>query len=313
MLIGAHVRTAGSLLGALARGRAVGADVVQIFTQSPRMWRSTRHDPEQLARYRDAQAEDPCIVATYCHASYLINLASSDPVLLERSRKTLASNLAAARALGAAGLVVHVGSHLGRGFDAVADQVVEGLLWGLGATPTRGVGGACPILVENTAGAGGSIGASLEELGVLLERAGAGDALGICLDTQHLWASGVSFGSPAEADEVVAALDATVGLRALRCLHLNDSKTALGSRADRHANLGVGTIGEKGLGCLLAHRALEGLPAILEVAGAGDGPRAEDVASAREILSAGRRLWEETGRPAAEWERRPSRTAKEER
>jgi deoxyribonuclease IV len=302
VLIGAHVRTGGSLLSALERAQAIGADVVQIFTQSPRMWKPARYGPAELAAYREAQSALPSVAATYCHASYLVNLATPDSTLLERSRATLLANLRAARGLGASGLVVHAGSHLGRGFDSVAGQVVDALLSVLDAAldfdggPVAGSGGEqtkgpCPILLENTAGAGGSVGQSFEELAVLLEVAGAGDALGVCLDTQHLWASGVPFGSPAEADDVIAALDATIGLGALRCLHLNDSKTPLGARVDRHANLGEGTIGEKSLGCLIGHPTLGGLPAILEVAGAGHGARAEDVAAARRVLQMGQRLW----------------------
>lgn len=302
MLIGAHVRTGGKLLSALERAQAIGADVVQIFTQSPRMWKSAQYGPEVLAAYREAQAALASVAATYCHGSYLVNLATPDATLLERSKATLVANLAAARGLGASGLVVHAGSHLGRGFDSVAGQVVDALLAALDAAQDSAVGhvagsggvqtgGPCPILLENAAGAGGSVGRSFEELAVLLERAGAGDALGICLDTQHLWASGVPFGSPAEADDVVAALDATVGLAALRCLHLNDSKAPFGARVDRHANLGEGTIGEKSLGCLIGHPSLAGVPAILEVAGAGHGPRTEDVAAARRVLQTGQRLW----------------------
>jgi deoxyribonuclease-4 len=318
VLIGAQVRTGGTLLGALEHGRAIGADVVQVFTQSPRMWKPSQYAPEVLARYREAQSAHPSVVATYCHATYLVNLATADPVLLERSRTTLVANLTAAMGMGAAGLVVHVGSHLGRGFDRVAGQVVDGLRFALDAAvdPVSDPGGvqpsarACPILIENTAGAGGSVGRNFEELADLLERAGAGDALGVCIDTQHLWASGVAFGSPSEADDVVGAIDATVGIGALRCLHLNDSKVAFGARVDRHANLGEGTIGEKAIGCLIGHPALDGVPAILEVAGAGHGPRAEDISAARRILASGRRMWDEKWADparqavAAEWSER---------
>lgn len=315
MLIGAHVRTGGTLVGALERGRTIGADVVQVFTQSPRMWRPSRHAADVLARYREAQAADSSIVATYCHASYLVNLATQDPSHRERSRAALTANLSAARGMGASGLVVHVGSHLGKGFDAVARRVADGLLVALekavdpvaaagaahGGAADGAEGTSCPILIENTAGAGGSIGATFEELAVLLELADADGEIGICVDTQHLWASGVPFGTPTEADDVVAALDATVGLGALRCLHLNDSKVPFGARADRHANLGEGTTGDGALACLLGHPALDGLPAILEVAGSGDGPRAADIRLAREIHRSGQLLW------AAEWKKRPER------
>lgn len=322
MLIGAHVRTGGSLLGALERAQAVGADVLQLFTQSPRTWRPTRHTLADLAAYREAQVGGSSVSATFCHATYLVNLATPDRALLERSRVALVDNLGAARGMGASGLVVHAGSHLGRGFDSAVGQVADALLAAVDAAadPLAGSGDAqprgssCPILIENLAGAGGSVGRSFEELAELLERADAGDALGVCLDTQHLWASGVPFGSPAEADDVVGALDATVGFGALGCIHLNDSKTAFGARVDRHANLGEGTIGEKALGCLLGHPSFASLPAILEVPGAGQGPRAEDVAEARRMVETGQRLWDEAwgegsgvGRAAAEWEEQPTK------
>jgi deoxyribonuclease-4 len=305
VLIGAHVRTEGGILRALDRAEAIGADVVQVFTQSPRVWKPPQYGPDVLAAYREAQAARPSVAATYCHATYLVNLATPDEAMFERSRAALAANLTAARGMGASGLVVHAGSHLGQGFDAVVGQVAGALLAALEAavdtvggpaaqdsgTGTSPAGEPCPILLENTAGAGGAIGRNFEELAVLLERADARDALGICLDTQHLWASGAPFGSPAEADDVVAALDATVGLGALRCLHLNDSKSPFGARVDRHANLGEGTIGEKSLGFLIGHPSLAGLPAILEVPGSGGGPRAEDVAKARQVLATGQRQW----------------------
>ena len=114
--------------------------------------------------------------------------------------------------------------------------------------------------------------------------------MGVCLDTQHLWASGVAFATVEDADAVVAAFDATIGLSRLRCLHLNDSKVPFGANRDRHENIGQGTIGEAGLGALLGHPALQDLPAMLEVPGAGDGPRAEDVAAARQALEVGLEL-----------------------
>ncbi len=195
---------------------------------------------------------------------------------------------------------------LRRALDAARDPLEPGRGRGAAGGPER-----CPILLENAAGAGGTVGRDLEELGEILSRARAGAALGVCLDTQHLWASGVDFGTPQTADAVVARVDATVGLAALGCLHLNDSKVPLGANRDRHANLGEGLIGAAALGCLLAHPALQDRPAILEVPGAGHGPRAEDVAAARRALAAGRRRWAvAANRPAtAAGRRRPGARA----
>jgi deoxyribonuclease-4 len=296
VLIGAHVRAGGKLVPALERGAEIGAEVVQVFTQSPRAWKPTQYAPEILAGYREAQAASPAVAATYCHATYLINLATADPDLLARSRACLNANLTVARGMGASGLVLHLGSHKGLGFEGSLSQVVDALAEALACEGGRDAGPApdgspgCPILVENAAGAGGTMGRSFEELAAVLDRSNAGDDLGVCLDTQHLWASGVGFATVEEADATLAAFDATVGLDRLRCLHLNDSKVPFGANRDRHENIGDGTIGEAGLGALLGHPALQGLPAVLEVPGAGDGPRAEDVAAARRALDVGLRL-----------------------
>jgi deoxyribonuclease-4 len=145
----------------------------------------------------------------------------------------------------------------------------------------------CPILLENTAGAGNTVGRSFEELAAVIEAAGGDERLGLCLDTQHLWASGIPFGTTDQADALVALVSDLVGLERLRCLHLNDSKVAFGANRDRHENIGKGTIGSESLASLLGHPDLQGLPAILEVPGKGDGPRAEDVRIAREVWSWG--------------------------
>jgi deoxyribonuclease-4 len=147
----------------------------------------------------------------------------------------------------------------------------------------------CPILLENAAGTGGTVGRSFDELAAILDAAGPALAprLGVCLDTQHLWASGIGYASVEEADDVVAQFDAVIGLDRLRCLHLNDSKVELGANRDRHANVGEGTIGALALGTLLSHPALVDLPAILEVPGDGDGARASDIKTARQALQLG--------------------------
>lgn len=283
MLIGAHVRAGGKLVPALERAEEIGAEVVQVFTQSPRAWKSTQYAPEVLDGYRAAQAAHPLVSATFCHASYLINLATADVELLEKSRTCLVANLAAASGMGADGLVLHIGSHKGFGFDECVPQVIGALTDAL-----ETVGGDCPILLENAAGAGDTVGRSFDELARVLE--GSGPELGVCLDTQHLWASGVSFATVEEADQVLADFDRQVGLERLKCLHLNDSKVPFGANRDRHENVGEGTIGTEALGAFLGHPDLAGLAAILEVPGEGDGPRDVDVAAARHALEVGLKL-----------------------
>jgi deoxyribonuclease-4 len=289
------VKAGKGLVSALERGSAIGAEAVQIHTQSPRMWRASRHTRDELRAYREAQSRHPTITATFCHATYLINLATPDAELTRKSRASLAANLWTARAIGADGLVLHIGSHRGTGFEAARSRVAEALVEALEAVeagdPTGDTEPGCPILLENTAGAGDTIGRSFDELAEVIDAAGADDRLGVCLDTQHLWASGVSFVTKQETEALLGVVDSTVGLGRLQCLHLNDSKVDFGANRDRHQNIGEGTIGADGFAALLGHPSLQGLPAILEVPGDGSGPRAEDIDAARKVWEAGLALW----------------------
>jgi deoxyribonuclease-4 len=289
VLIGAHVRGAGGPVAALERGAALRADAIQIFTQSPRAWKPTQYAPDVLAAFRDAQRGHSAVHRTFCHATYLINLASADEALYARSVECLVNNLSVARGLGASGLVLHIGSHKGAGTDSVIPQVAAGLRLALeeASDPEDPGVPACPILLENAAGAGGTVGRSLEELEIVLDATDGDGRLGVCVDTQHLWASGVDFSTLEGADVVVEEVRQRFGLERLGCLHLNDSKVDLGANRDRHENLGDGTIGADGLAALLGHPGLDGAPALLEVPGEGDGPRRSDITAARSILAAG--------------------------
>jgi deoxyribonuclease-4 len=287
MDIGAHVSSSGGLTSALGRGVEIGVDAVQIFTQSPRMWRSSSHTAEACAAYREAQASHPSIKATYCHATYLINLAA-DGELLEKSHNCLVENLVVATAIGASGVVLHVGSHRGSGFDAVLEPVSKAVRQAIGRASERIGAPPCPLLLENAAGSGGTVGRSFDELAAIIDAAGS-DGLGVCLDTQHLFASGVDYSTIPAADAFVRQLDAGVGLERLGCLHLNDSKVPFGANRDRHENLGDGEIGLDALGALLGHPRLQHLTALLEVPGDGDGPRASDVTVARATVAAGQK------------------------
>jgi deoxyribonuclease-4 len=290
MRVGAQVRAGPTLLGALERAGEIGAEVVQVFTQSPRMWRPSRYDDEVLAGYRRATAAWPGGMPTFCHATYLINLATPDPALLDRSRRALDANLATARAIHAAGLVLHVGSHLGAGLDRCLRQLGEALVEALDAP--LGAGAArCPILLENTAGGGGTVGRSLDELEAIVAAAGGHGALGLCLDTQHLFAAGIPYGTPEEVEALLRAVDGALGLERLGCLHVNESRVPFGSGRDRHANPGEGLIGDRSLGWLLGHPSLAEVPAVLEVAGAGHGPRADDLAAVRRLVRSGAARW----------------------
>ena len=293
MNIGAHVRGGGKLISSLEAGVLIGATSIQVFTQSPRMWKASQYAPEVLTAYREAQATHPTITDTFCHATYLINLASADLELFEKSVECLTHNLSVARGMGSSGLVLHVGSHKGAGFDEVVRQIADAFERALAEADPAPEGVAdCPILIENAAGAGGTVGRSLEEIQFLIDACNGDDRLGLCIDTQHLWASGFDYSSVAGAEKLIKEIDNRVGMSRLRCFHFNDSKIELGGNRDRHANIGEGTIGAKGLAPLVGHPKIRNLPLLLEVPGSGQGPRAEDVVAARKVVAAGIKLYD---------------------
>jgi deoxyribonuclease-4 len=300
MNIGAHVRGGGKLVPSLEAGVEIGATSVQIFTQSPRMWKPSQYAPEVLANYREAQAAHPTITHTICHATYLINLASPDRELYEKSVACLVHNLSVGRGMGSSGLVLHVGSHMGAGFETVIRQIAEAFERAFDTADAAPAGVAdCPILIENAAGTGGTVGRSLEEIEALIGACAHDERLGLCIDTQHLWASGVDYSSVAGTNKLVKEIDGRIGIERLRCLHLNDSKIELGGNRDRHANIDEGTIGTAGLAPLVGHPRIRELPLLLEVPGSGDGPRAEDVAQARKVVTAGVKLYGPSAKPTS--------------
>jgi deoxyribonuclease-4 len=277
VLIGAHVSSSGGIDKAVGRGVEIGADAIQVFTQSPRTWRPTNHDPASFERFREGRAEAG-IGAVLCHALYLCNLAAPDDGVYERSVAALLNTMEVARGIGAEGVVFHVGSHLGSGFDAGLARVVPAMEQVLGrATDDTW------LLMESSAGAGGTIGRSVAELATLYERLDRHPRLGICLDSCHLYVSGVDVTDPAALDACLDELDAAIGLDRLRALHVNDSAAPLGSNRDRHANVLEGVLGEQ-LGVFLGNPRLQDLPAVLETAGPDNrGPDANEVRKAKEL------------------------------
>ena len=283
MLFGAQVRQAGGLLAALRRAEAMRAEVMQVFAQSPRQWRHPEADVARAA-FADTWPDSRVVRRVVCHAPYLINLGTASTELYEKSCACLSENLRAAARMGASGLVVHIGSHLGAGLDARLDAIATGIRRALDQAD-------CPLLLENTAGAGGTIGRSFEELARVIERADGDLRLGMCLDTQHAWAAGMSFDTLDDADALVEDLDGTVGLDRLACLHVNDSKVARGAGVDRHENVGRGAIGKPAFRALLGHPRLQGLPAVLEVPGTDDqGPDARQLRAVRRLHKEGMAL-----------------------
>ena len=275
MLLGGHC--SGGIKKALENAHAFGMDSVQLFAQSPRTWRFPDHDPADLEAFR-ARREELGIGAVAIHAVYLLNLASTKADFYEKSVDTLSKTVDAACAIGAEAVVFHVGSHQGAGFDAGLERVVPAL-----AQALERCDDTTWLCMENTAGTGDTIGRSLEELAALYEALDHHPRLGVCLDSCHLFASGYDVTDPDALDGVVKQLDALIGLDRLRVLHVNDSKTPLGSNRDRHDNIGDGLMGNK-LAVFLGHPKLQGLPALLEVPGAdGHGPDLEQMTKLRKL------------------------------
>ena len=274
MLFGAHC--SGGIKKSLDKAVGMDADVVQLFAQSPRTWRFPNHDPKDLEAFRERRAEldMPALV----HSLYLVNLAAPDDAIYQKSVDTMRSTMDAACAIDAEGVVFHVGSHLGAGFDAGLERAVPAL-----AQVLERCGERTWLLMENSAGAGGTIGRSVDELALLFDALGRHERLGICLDSCHLYVSGVDVTDEATWDALLREVDDRIGLDRLRALHANDAKAPLGSNRDRHDNIGDGEMAA-GLGVFLAHPQVQHLPVVLEVPGAdGHGPNAEEIQKLREL------------------------------
>lgn len=271
MLIGAHVSPAGGLPKAIARGEALGARAIQIFNQSPRQWRPTAYPDADIAAFREAMAESQ-IDAVLIHAVYLINCASEDPDIRAKSLTSLIHSLRVGQQIGAKGVVLHPGS-------AKTGDVKEAIARA-GATIAEALkeSEGCPLHLENTAGTGGTLGRSVQELAELIDAAGGGKRLGLCLDSCHLFASGYDIRSRAGMDELTGEVKEKIGLERLGSLHFNDSQTPLGANRDRHANACEGELGEEGCIVFLSTPAFEDLACVLETPGSErSGPTQAEV------------------------------------
>ena len=287
MFFGAHVSAAGGISNAIDRIEAVGGNAVQLFTQSPRMWKPTEHTEEQVERFRKRRREAR-VKHVACHALYLVNLASRDREIRSKSFAALGATLETARGIEADAVVFHVGSHLGYGFTEAVEVVVDELRQLLELTTDR-----LWLCLENTAGAGGTIGRSVDELAVLFDELDGHPRLGLCLDSCHWWASGVDVTNAVALEDALAGLDARIGLDRLRLLHVNDAKTPLGSNRDRHEVVAEGVLGD-GLATFLGHPAFRDVPAVLETWPKG-GLKPDDIDLLRDLYRRGRRR----KRPAA--------------
>jgi deoxyribonuclease-4 len=267
VLFGAHC--SGGIKKALGNGLEMGAEAVQLFVQSPRTWRFPAHDPADLEAFRAKREE--AALSVLVHALYLVNLAAPNDAIYAKSVETMRATVDTACAIDADAVVFHVGSHLGAGLEVGLERAVPAIEQVLERCNER-----TWLLIENSAGAGGTIGRSLDELAAIVDALGRHERLGICLDSCHLFVSGVDITDP-------AVFDARIGLDRLRALHANDAKAPLGSNRDRHDNIGDGLIGD-GMGVFLGHQKLQGLPVVLEVPGQdGKGPNAEEIRKLREL------------------------------
>lgn len=297
MRFGAHVSASGGISKAVGRGVDIGCDSLQVFTHNPRTWKPINHTDAEIEAFRTGVAQHD-LGPLVSHGLYLMNLGAPDaevptgppnkPATRTRniyrsSIESLTQHLAIGERLGLAGVVLHVGAYKGSTEDEAIGRIGQGIAEALEAAP-----GACCVFLENTAGAGTTIGRTFDQLRAVFDAVGSPDRVGFCLDTQHLFASGFPVHEPDGIDRVMAEFDAKVGLERLRCFHLNDSKTPFGSNRDRHENLGDGEIGEDGMRRILGCPDIQHLPVFLEVPGLdGNGPDAANIERARRFHEEG--------------------------
>ena len=278
--LGAHMSIAGGMPRAVERARAVSATALQVFVKSSNQWAARPFAPGEVGDYRSAALEAGLAPFTLAHASYLINLASPNDALWEKSTGALRQELLRCEQLGIPWLVVHPGSHVGSGVEAGVGRVASALKRVLAGAED----GSSGVLLEITAGQGHSLGARFEELGEMIARAGGSDRLGICFDTCHALAAGYEFRDAGSYRETMRALDATVGLARLKAFHLNDSKGDLGSRLDRHEHIGQGKVGLEAFRLILSDRRFRDRPMVLET------PKEDDLEEDRKNLGVLRAL-----------------------
>jgi len=281
MLIGAHVSTSGGLAKAIERGTELGCESIQIFNQSPRMWRPTRFGPDDFAAFREAMASSP-VEAVVIHAVYLINCATKDAAMRKKSLASLTHALRTGDGIGAAGVVLHPGAQKGEPHGPSMKRAAKVIAAALKDSES------CPLLLEQTAGHKGLLGRDFDETAELIELAGGGERLGLCLDSCHLFVQGYDITDAAHLGAVLDEADTKVGLDRLRCLHVNDAAAPLGSCRDRHANIGQGEMGKRGLAAFLSEPRFEGLPATLETPGPNKkGADRKEVLAAKRLRKAG--------------------------
>lgn len=283
MKIGAHVSASGGVHKAIDRAEEMGAEAIQFFSGAPQAWRRKEYKPAEVEAYAD-RVRHTGISPTFVHGVYLVNLATDNPENLVKSREALIHDMEVCHLLGVKGVIFHIGSHRGRGFDEVFGQVVDGVRSIVDATPDDVL-----LILENSAGMGGAIGSKFGELAAIIRAAGS-PRVTVCLDTQHAFATGYDLKTPAGLAAAMEEFDREIGLERLVVVHANDSKCPLGGGVDRHENIGEGHIGRDGFETIIAHPAFVDVPFLLEVPGfAKQGPDRENLELLKEIRAAAQR------------------------
>lgn len=276
MKYGVHISTAGNLPGTPARAAAMGAEVLQFFAGSPRTFKQPVYADDVAQQFREAAAE--LNMPTYIHMMYLTAYGTPDDGLRAKSVEAARQTMENAEKLGVKGVVTHMGSHKGLGVEAVMDKLVESLKAVL--EPVKD----SKLLLEISAGSGGNVGNSIEELQAIYEAMGKDERLGFCLDTCHMFAGGYEVNTEAGWEATLAKFDDLIGLDKMPVFHLNDSKTELASKRDRHENIGQGFIGEDGFRAILNNPRVKDKAGILEVPGLdGKGPDKPNLDKLREL------------------------------
>jgi deoxyribonuclease-4 len=266
MKIGAHVRSGGGVFNAIDYAEAIGAETIQIFSGAPQAWRRKNYTEGEVEKYKARVAESG-VEPAFIHGLYLVNLASQNPDQLVKSFDALTAEMNAAALIGARGVIFHLGSHKGAGYEAIFGQVVEYVRKVLDATPDDAW-----LILENSAGMGGAIGSNFVELGRIIKESGS-DRVRVCIDTQHAFAAGYDMKTRPGLDKAMEEFDREVGLSRLAAVHANDSKVELAGGRDRHENIGDGYIGRDGFANIISHPAFADVPFLLEVPGYDDsGP-----------------------------------------
>jgi deoxyribonuclease IV len=284
MRIGAHVSISGSLDQAIDRAVAIGCECLQIFYGSPRQWRVITYSEEAISRFiakRRAAMLDPLVA----HAAYLVNLAAPFREYRKKSITSLLATMRGAERLDGLGAVTHLGSRMATPRSAALRRAALSIRSVLDRTERA------MLLLENSVGAGGNLGADFDDLGAILDLLGGHPRIGFCIDTAHVFATGWDLRTIDGIDAMIEALDRAVGWQRVRLVHLNDSKGALGSRIDRHENIGEGWIGPDGFRALLSHPRLRGLPGIIETPGFDrTGPDRKNIARLKRLRGLRRTL-----------------------